>query len=152
MRSERSLRTAALVLAALGIGISAYLAIVHSQDAAPVCVAGGSGCETVAESEYSELVGIDVAVLGVAGYVVLALAALQPGDPGRFVGLLGSVAGFGFSLYLTYIELFVIDAICQWCVASAVVMTALLVVNFMRSRYLGQSPRATTEATGEPPV
>jgi hypothetical protein len=67
-------------------------------------------------------------VIGIAGYVVLLLAAAVPGDAGRFGGFLTALVGFGFSAYLTYLELFVIDAICQWCVASAVLMTLSLAV------------------------
>jgi uncharacterized membrane protein len=51
--------------------------------------------------------------------------------------------GFGFSAYLTYLELFVIDAICQWCVASAVLMTLALAVNAVRAfGYTGTEIRA----------
>jgi uncharacterized membrane protein len=50
-----------------------------------------------------------------------------------------ALVGFGFSAYLTYLELFTIDAICQWCVASAVLMTLALIVNSMRAYgYLGR--------------
>ncbi len=149
MPSERKLRTAALVLALVGVAISAYIAIAEANEGAPVCVAGGGGCEQVADSEYSELLGVNVAVIGIGGYLILAAAALVPGDPGRFTGLLASVFGFGFSAYLTYLEFFEIEAICQWCVASAVTMTLLLGANLARAwEYLG----ATTEAGAEPPV
>jgi uncharacterized membrane protein len=47
---------------------------------------------------------------------------------GRFGGFLTALVGFGFSAYLTYLELFVIDAICQWCVASAILMALSLAV------------------------
>ena len=77
--------------------------------------------------------GVNVAVFGICGYVLLLAAALTPGDLGRFAGLLGALVGFGFSAYLTYLELFTIDAVCQWCVASAVLMTLLLVVNVLRA-------------------
>ena len=147
MPSERTLRAAALVLSLIGIAVAAYIAIAESGGGAPVCVAGGGGCEKVADSEYSELFGANVAVIGIGGYVVLAVAALLAGDAARFTGLLASLVGFGFSAYLTYLELFEIEAICQWCVVSAVTMTLLLVVNTMRaSRYLG-----ATGSTGEPP-
>ena len=98
-----------------------------------MCLAGGHGCETVANSKYSHLAGINVAVIGIGGYVLLLASTLVRGDAGRFSGLLFAAIGFGFSLYLTYLELFVIDAICQWCVGSAVLMTALLAVNAMRA-------------------
>ncbi|HEY7268123.1 MAG TPA: vitamin K epoxide reductase family protein, partial [Solirubrobacterales bacterium] len=60
-------------------------------------------------------------------------AALVPGDPGRLGGFLTALIGFGFSAYLTYLELFVIDAICQWCVASAVLMALSLAVAATRA-------------------
>ena len=59
--------------------------------------------------------------------------ALVPGDAGRFGGFLLALIGFGFSAYLTYLELFVIDAICQWCVASAILMALSLAVAATRA-------------------
>jgi uncharacterized membrane protein len=141
--SERRLRTAAFVLALVGLAVAAYIAIEEAGGGAPQCVAGSGGCQEVADSEFSDLLGINVAVIGIFGYAVLAVAALLPGDPGRFLGLLASLSGFGFSIYLTYLELFDIDAICQWCVASAVIMTLLFVTYLLIARgYLG--------ATGPP--
>jgi len=139
--SERSLRIAAGILAIAGIGVATYITIAEFGGGAPKCLAGGHGCETVAQSHYSHLAGINVAAIGIIGYVLLLVAAILPGDPGRFSGFLFALVGFGFSLYLTYLELFVIDAICQWCVASAVLMTALLAVNAARAYgYFGREP------------
>ena len=90
-------------------------------------------CATVAHSRYSHLLGINVAVIGIGGYVALLGAARASGDRGRLAGFLLAAIGFGFSAYLTYLELFVIDAVCQWCVASAVLMTLLLTVNATRA-------------------
>jgi uncharacterized membrane protein len=133
MPAERNLRIAAVVLAVIGIGIATYIVIADSGGGAPKCLAGGGGCETVADSHYSHLAGINVAVFGIFGYVVLLAAAIVPGDAGRFGGFLAALVGFGFSAYLTYLELFVIDAICQWCVASAVVMALSLAVAAARA-------------------
>ena len=139
--SERVLRIAAIVIAVVGIGVATYIAIADASRGSPVCLAGGHGCETVANSHYSHLAGINVAVFGIVGYVLLLAAAIVRGDAGRFSGLLLAAIGFGFSVYLTYLELFVIDAICQWCVASAVLMTAMLAVNGTRAfGYLGSVP------------
>jgi uncharacterized membrane protein len=139
--SERTLRIAAIVIAVLGIAVASYIAIADASRGSPVCLAGGHGCETVANSHYSHLAGINVAVFGIVGYVLLLAAAIVRGDAGRFSGLLLAAIGFGFSVYLTYLELFVIDAICQWCVASAVLMTAMLGVNGTRAfGYLGSVP------------
>jgi uncharacterized membrane protein len=133
MPSERTLRIGAGILAVAGIGVATYIAIAEFGGGAPKCLAGGHGCETVARSHYSHLAGINVAAIGIFGYVVLLLAALVPGDVGRFGGFLTALVGFGFSVYLTYLELFVIDAVCQWCVASAVVMTFSLAVAAARA-------------------
>ena len=72
-------------------------------------------------------------MFGIFGYALLLIAALVPGDAGRFGGFLTALVGFGFSAYLTYLELFVIDAICQWCVASAVLMALSLAVAATRA-------------------
>ena len=133
MVSERSLRAWAAGLAVVGIGVATYIAIADAGGGAPACLAGGHGCATVADSRYSHLAGINVAGLGIAGYVVLLVAALARGDLARFAGFAAALVGFGFSAYLTYLELFVIDAICQWCVASAALMTLLLAVTAARA-------------------
>src|SRR5689334_15198145 len=133
MPSERKLRIAAAVLAVIGIGVATYIVIADSGGGTPKCLAGGSGCETVAHSHYSHIAGVNIAVFGIAGYVLLLASALVPGDAGRFSGFLIALVGFGFSAYLTYLEVFVINAICQWCVGSAVVMTLSLVVAAARA-------------------
>ena len=131
--AERTLRRAAAALAVVGLAVATYIAIADASSGAPACLAGGHGCETVANSHYSHLLGVNVAVFGIGGYVLLLAAALVPGDGGRFAAFALAAIGFGFSMYLTYLELFVIDAICQWCVASAVLMTGLFAVNATRA-------------------
>jgi len=130
--AEGVLRGIATFLATFGIGIATYIAIADSGGGSPVCIAGGHGCQTVAESSYSHLAGVNIAVFGIAGYVVLLVCALLRGDAFRMTAFVVSLIGFGYSLYLTYLELCTIDAICQWCVASAVVMTLLFVTNAVR--------------------
>jgi uncharacterized membrane protein len=130
--SERRLRVAALAVAALGIAVAAYLTYVHYAGLQPFCAGGGHGCERVQSSTYAKLGGIPVAVLGLGGYVAIALALLAPGERARVAAAALTLTGFGFSAYLTYLELFVIDAICQWCVASAVLLTGLAVLSVWR--------------------
>lgn len=113
---------ATAALSVLGAAIAGYLTWVHYAELQPYCVGGGNACERVQSSPYAELAGIPVAVLGLAGYLAI-LASLALSD--RSVTAFLALVGFGFSAYLTYLELAVIHAICQWCVASAVVMTAL---------------------------
>jgi uncharacterized membrane protein len=131
MTAER-LRAVALALALAGVLIAGYLTYVHYADTETVCVGGGGGCERVQTSEYADLAGVPVALIGLIGYLALALAAWLPGERAALAAAALALGGAGFSLYLTYLELFVIDAICQWCVASAVVMTALAIVTVTR--------------------
>jgi uncharacterized membrane protein len=130
--TERRLRIAAAVLALAGLGVAGYLTWVHYWELEPICAGGSGGCEKVQNSDYAELAGVPVALLGLIGYGAILASLAIPGDLGRFSGLVLALAGFGFSAWLTYVELFEIDAICQWCVASAAIMTALAVLTSLR--------------------
>jgi uncharacterized membrane protein len=123
--AEGTLRKLATFVASFGIGVATYIAIEAAGGDAPVCIAGSSGCATVAESSYSHLLGVNIAVFGIVGYALLLAAALLGGDGARMAGFGLALVGFGYSVFLTYLELFRIEAICQWCVASAVLMTIL---------------------------
>jgi uncharacterized membrane protein len=131
--SDRRLRIAVAALAVAGIAVAGYLTWVHYAGVEPICAGGGGGCERVQNSSYAELAGVPVALLGLIGYGLILLSLAVPGDAGRFAGALLALVGFGFSLYLTYLELFEIDAICQWCVASAVLMSALAIATTVRA-------------------
>lgn len=137
--AEGTLQRAGAFLASLGIGVAAYIAIAQADGGAAACLAGGGGCEKVAESSHSELLGVSVAVIGILGYVLLLGASLLRGDGARMSGFALALIGFGFSVYLTYLELFVIEAICQWCVVSALLMTALFAIDAIRMvTYVGR--------------
>lgn len=122
-----------LILA--GLGVAGYLAYVETQAVPAICGPIGD-CNSVQESEYARLFGfLPVAVLGLLGYLGLggAWAAVMFGaGPLRRLAqaaLLGmALFGVGFSIYLTGLELFVIHAVCSWCLTSAVIMAALLVL------------------------
>src|SRR5207247_10394525 len=93
------------------------------------------GCETVQTSQWAVFLGLPVALYGVVGYLAIlmvALAALRPAALTRsnWNVMLVSLATVGvlFTAYLTYLELFVIHAICRWCVGSALIITAIWVV------------------------
>ena len=118
-----------LVLGALsmaGLLISAYLTWIHYMGVAPICVGGSGGCETVQTSSYATILGVPVAVVGLMGYSGLLFSASLRGAAGVYLGFLVALVGTFFSAYLTYLEVFVIHAICEWCVASAAVMVAAL--------------------------
>jgi uncharacterized membrane protein len=129
--NDRRLRLAAIVLALVGLGIASYLTYVHYEDIHPVCGLGGD-CVKVQTSEWSKLAGIPVAVLGLVAYATILVSLFVPGEEALIAGALTALVGFGFSAYLTYRELFTIDAICPWCVASAIVMTVLAIVTTTR--------------------
>jgi uncharacterized membrane protein len=114
----------------LGLGVSAYLTWVHYAGIEPVCTSI-SDCERVQTSSYAELAGIPVAVLGVVGYAALLLSLRGPAE---LTALLAYLA-VAFSAYLTWAELFRIEAICQWCVVSALAslaIAALATLNALR--------------------
>jgi uncharacterized membrane protein len=115
-------------LAVIGLAISAYLTWVHYAGIEPVC-SGISDCERVQNSSYAELVGVPVAVLGVAGYAAI-LASLWARV--EVTALLAYLA-VAFSGYLTWAEVVRIDAICQWCVASALVTLLIAVLATVRA-------------------
>jgi uncharacterized membrane protein len=136
--AEGALRSIATFVAAIGVGVATYIAIADSGGGSPVCVGGSHGCETVANSSYSHLLGINISIFGVLGYVLLLATAMLRGDWARMGGFVIALIGFGYSVFLTYLELFVIDAVCQWCVFSAILMTVLFAVNAVRMvRYVG---------------
>jgi len=112
-----------IVLATIGFGVACYLTYVHFAGIKPACTAGES-CTKVQTSIYSKLAGVPVALMGLIGYVAILASLLVPeSETSRFATLAFTIAGFGFSAYLTYRELFSIHAICEWCASSAGIMT-----------------------------
>ncbi len=128
--NDRALRAAVAVLAAAGVAIAAYLTYAHFTHTTIACTTGG--CEAVQSSEYAELAGIPVALLGLSAYLFLLLTALSTSELARTAGAAVAVAGAAFSAYLVYIQIAVIDAICQWCIASDVLMPALAILCVLR--------------------
>jgi len=145
--TEARLRRIIAFVAALGIGVATYIAIADAGGGAPTCLAGGGGCETVANSSYSHIAGVNVAVFGIVAYVALLLTSFFANDLARFGGFAVALGGFGFSVYLTYLEIFKIEAICQWCVASAVLMTILFLLN--ATRLIGYAGTTSATVPGE---
>jgi uncharacterized membrane protein len=130
--SRRTLRMATAGLAVIGLAIAGYLTWVHYAGLQPICVGGGGGCERVQSSQWADLAGIPVALLGLLGYAVILASLALPDELGRQAAALVALVGFGFSAWLTFVELTKIHAICQWCVASAVLMTLLAIVSVTR--------------------
>jgi uncharacterized membrane protein len=132
----------AALIALAGVFVALYLALYKlGYIGALVCAVGS--CEKVQTSRWSSLLGAPVAVWGVAFYVAVlavAMAGVRPSlaDDRRLSIALVVMTGTGalFSAWLTYLELFVIDAICQWCVISALLTVALLVLSVLDLREL----------------
>jgi uncharacterized membrane protein len=118
----------AIGLAAAGLGVAGYLTVVHFAHQPIVCNGIGD-CAYVNSSAYADLAGVPVAVLGAGGYGTMLVLACAYAVRRTFEVLLAAwsvaAASFAFSMYLTYIELEVLEAICVWCVASACIATAL---------------------------
>jgi uncharacterized membrane protein len=130
----------AALLSLLGFFVSTYL-FLYKTGALGTIACGTGGCETVQLSAQSRFLGVEVALIGMVGYGVIltvALAAVQPAlASARWpaVALAGLSGGaFLFTLYLKYLELFVIHAICRWCVVSAVLITAIFVLSLLDLR------------------
>ena len=130
-------RMAAALFSLAGIFVSLYLYL-HKLGLTGPLACGTGGCETVQLSPYAEFLGIPVPLVGIAGYsglLGLSLATVQQPTQVRWLRWLSWGAGIGvlFTGYLTYLELFVIHAICRWCVGSAIIIT-LIFLAALRSR------------------
>ncbi len=146
--SERRLRMAVAALALAGLAVAGYLTWVHYADLDPVCVGGGGGCERVQASDYAELGGVPVALLGLFGNAAILVTLVRDDEPARMATALLALSGAGFSLWLTYVEVFTLEAICVWCVGSAVCMVLLAVLASLRVVASDEPRRDVAEGGG----
>jgi uncharacterized membrane protein len=131
---------AVMALAALGLGDALYLMWVHATASKIACPIGS--CDVVNASAYAEVWGFPVAGIGVAGYLALlalgTMAWRAEDEAGRRGWLrwvfAGGLAGVLYAIYLTYLELYVINAICFWCVVSAIVITLICIISGLALR------------------
>lgn len=143
------LRLLMVLLAVAGLGVSAYLMWGYTVPGATLSCGGSSGCETVKNSAYSAVLGIPLPVIGLVSYTVLLVLILAQEHPAVVerawppyvaLAIFGiSLIGVLYSAYLTYLELFVIYAICRWCMASAVLMVAIFFLSIFNLRTDNQS-------------
>ncbi len=128
----------------VGFGVAGYMAYVETAQVSAVCGPVGD-CNTVQQSEYARLFGVlPIGVIGLFGYGAIFLAWVISNVQHKRLSELATLAlaamtffGTLFSIYLTFLEPFVIGATCVWCLTSAVVMTALFVLSipYFRSRW-----------------
>jgi uncharacterized membrane protein len=129
------LQWAVVIPALAGMGISAYLTFVHFSGV-PVYCSGAGGCHVVQASEYATLLGAPVALFGFVLYAAILGATfagirgsgwLADAAPVLIFGM--ALSGVGYSGYLTWLEIYRIYAICAWCVTSACLLTAILLID-----------------------
>lgn len=129
------------ILTLVGMGVAGYLAYVETQSVEAVCGPIGD-CNAVQSSSYAILFGVlPVGILGIIGYAAILIAWLLQRLSNNSVAHYAPLAIFAmtlfgtlFSIYLTYLEIFVIKAVCMWCISSAVLMTILLLLNIGSAR------------------
>lgn len=125
-----------VIAAVIGLGVAGYLTYEKFSGSGLVCWGGSQECEIVQNSPYSQIGPIPVAAVGLIGYLMflvvtaLQLRAVLLEQRRTLAGLNFGLAlgAFLYSLYLTYLELFVIEAICTWCVISAILVTLILIL------------------------
>jgi uncharacterized membrane protein len=132
--SDRRLRLGAAVVALAGILVAGYLTSAHYGDGSLVCPVGG-GCETVQESEYAELAGVPVALLGLVAYSILLVLILWDAPLARLGAAALALTGLLFSGFLLVVQAFVIEAFCVWCLVNDVLVApALALLTGLRLR------------------
>lgn len=125
-------------LAAVGVAVSLYLLTVHWGWWQAVCLGVGD-CESVNLSRFSELLGIPVALLGAGAYLAMIAATVLIArgmyvNNARIALFFIAMIGVAFSAYLTYVELFILHAVCPWCVLSAILVTVIAVLSAIELR------------------
>lgn len=135
---EKWLYRASIIIGLIGLAAAIYTTILKIPGYEKMCI-GNGGCEVVNNSPYAEIYGIPVAVIGIGGYLSILAVLILEKKGGKFFkknaimlnfGLI--LIGFLFTLYLIYLELFVIKAICPFCVTSQVSMTFLFIISVIR--------------------
>lgn len=126
-----ALRIPLFIIAVLGLLVSGYLYITYTTGAPIVCT-GGAGCDTVRASAYATILGLPTPAHGIIFYLILAVAALlsTPQNASWMRLPLALITGVGVAVsgWLTYLEAFVIEAWCLWCVASALLTVLAFVL------------------------
>ncbi len=129
------------ILCLVGLAVSGYLAYVETTQVEAVCGPVGD-CNAVQQSEYARLFGVfPIGILGMIGYLVILLAWVAGGSTRHSLAVFAKLALLGltafgvlFSIYLTFLEPFVIGATCAWCLTSAIIMVALFRLSLTPAR------------------
>jgi uncharacterized membrane protein len=136
--NDGALRLAIGVLALAGAAVAGYLVWVRETGATLVCATGG--CGTVQSSQYAEVAGVPVALLGLAAYVVLLSTALVAGETARLAQAAVALGAVIFSAYLLYVQVAVIGEVCDWCLVSDAIVATLVPFTLLRLSAAGRHP------------
>jgi uncharacterized membrane protein len=134
---DKWLYRTSLALAILGVIVSAYMTVYKFTENPNMCL-GNGGCSIVNSSRYAVIYGIPVALFGIGGYMaILLLLGMERRnmfltDNGTLMVFGLALVGFLFTLYLIYVELALIHALCPFCVTSQVTMTILFILSVVR--------------------
>jgi len=134
---DKKLYWSAIAVSVIGIAISIYMTIFKLTNNNAMCL-GNGGCSTVNASRYSEIYGIPVAVFGLVGYFAIVAALFLEArvkifkEYGNLLACGMALTGVLFTAYLTYLEIYVIKAICPFCVASAVAISLVFIITLIR--------------------
>ncbi len=134
---EKWLYRVSVALVVLGLVVSIYMTIYKVLNADAMCLGSGD-CSTVNASRYSEVNGIPVALIGVLGYLAI-LATHYFEKRNRYVGQNGplmifgmALTGFLFTIWLIYVEVALLKALCPFCITSQAAMTVIFIVAVIR--------------------
>jgi uncharacterized membrane protein len=135
---DKKLYWTSVGLATLGVLVSIYMTIYKFTSNNAMCLGSGD-CSTVNASPYSMVYGVPVAFIGVLGYSAILGLLLLNNRLGEFLEQNGTLlvfglalTGFAFTLYLVYLEIFVLRAFCPFCVTSQITMTILFFISIVR--------------------
>jgi uncharacterized membrane protein len=130
--SDRALRVAVASLSLAGAALAAYLLSVRHSGAELLCTTGG--CASVQRSRYAEVLGVPVAALGLVSFLLIGASALLSSRPARAAAASLALGAVVFSAYLLVVQVAVIGAVCDWCLAADVVTASLAVLALLRLR------------------
>lgn len=126
----------------LGFTVAAFLQYEYSLNSVMVCPIG-SGCEIVRVSPYSRFLGIHIPLFGIAFYLTMAVFSIIRSQKiwDRIIfrlQLIGAAIAVGFGIYLTYLEVFVIKALCFWCIISFIISIIILLITVIGDRRISE--------------
>jgi uncharacterized membrane protein len=136
-KMTKKLNWVSMILAVIGILDSVYLLIYKITNNYAMCLGSGD-CSTVNASRYSTIYGIPVSLLGILAYLailiflILEFRNLFSSDNSNLLVFGISLVGVLFSAYLTYIEFYVIHAVCPFCIVSAIVITLIFIISIIK--------------------